>query len=90
MMELPNGPIVYLLAILRTTIPPTDPADQVARNRAIYDQLVPLGGKRYLVGSLPFSKADWRRHYGGHYPRFALRKRRFDPDRVMTPGQGIF
>lgn len=90
MMELPNGPIVYLLAILRTTIPPTDPADQVARNRAIYDQLAALGGKRYLVGSLPFSKADWRRHYGGHYPRFALRKRRFDPDRVLTPGQGIF
>ena len=55
MMELPNGPIVYLLAILRTTIPPTDPAGQIARNRAIYDELVALGGKRYLVGSLPFS-----------------------------------
>jgi cytokinin dehydrogenase len=90
MVELPNGPIVYLLSILRNTIPPTDPAGQVARNRAIYEQLAVLGGKRYPISSVPFSQADWRRHYGGHYHRFALRKRRFDPDRVLTPGQGIF
>jgi hypothetical protein len=88
--ELPNGRVFYLLSILRTTIPPTDPASQVARNRAIYDALVPLGGKRYPIGSVPFTRADWRDHFGPKLRRLALQKRFFDPDRVLTPGQGIF
>lgn len=88
--ELPRGPVFFLLSILRNTIPPTDPADQLARNRSIYEAAAAVGGKRYPIGSVPFSKTDWRDHFGPRFRRFALRKRFFDPDRVLTPGQGIF
>ena len=89
-LRVPEGPIFYLLAILRNTIPPTDPQTQLDRNRAIYDHLVSLGGVRYPVSSVPFSPADWREHFGGHFQRFAHNKETFDPDNILTPGQGIF
>jgi FAD/FMN-containing dehydrogenase len=89
-LRLPEGPVFYLLSILRNAIPPTDPADQVARNREIYDRLAAVGGKRYPIGSVPFSRADWRQHFGPRFRLLALAKRFFDPDNVLTPGQGIF
>lgn len=75
---------------LRTTLPGVDPAGQLARNRAIYETLRDLGGKRYPAGSVPFRSADWRHHFGRCWPRFALAKALFDPRGILTPGQGIF
>lgn len=89
-LTLPDSRVFYLLSILRNAIPPIDPQDQVARNREIYDRVAAIGGKRYPIGSVPFSRADWRRHFGRRFPLFALAKRVFDPANILTPGQGIF
>lgn len=63
----------------------------VAQNRRFYDRGVGLGGKRYLIGAVPdMTAADWRRHYGARWTTVNRLKRRYDPSRILTPGQRIF
>ncbi|MFD4245030.1 FAD-binding protein [Streptomyces sp. NPDC058525] len=61
------------------------------QNRRFYDRAVGLGGKRYLVGSVPsLTRADWRAHYGSRWASLSDLKRNYDPASILTPGQGIF
>ncbi|HSP78071.1 MAG TPA: oxidoreductase, partial [Myxococcaceae bacterium] len=86
------GRHVFLFALLRTAVPPTPErvAELVAENRALFEQLTEVGGKRYPVDSVPMSEADWRGHFHPFWERFEHAKRRYDPDNVLTPGQRIF
>jgi hypothetical protein len=90
--RLPEERYCFEFSILRTSDPsvPSSVPDMLADNRAIYEQLVQIGGTRYANGAIPFDRQDWRRHFGAQWPALAAAKRRFDPDRVLTPGQGIF
>ncbi len=86
----PAEPVVFLFSVLRTA-PNVAVAEQMVQaNRALYDQLRPLGGLRYTIDSVPFSPTDWQDHFGPVWPQFVQAKQRFDPDNVLTPGQGIF
>jgi hypothetical protein len=38
----------------------------------------------------PGSVNDWRARYGESSSRFSALKKRFDPDKILTPGPGIF
>jgi cytokinin dehydrogenase len=89
-VEVPDEPVAFLFAILRTTVPPTDSATLVARNRALYERARAAGGKRYPVGTVPFTPRDWIDHYGRDYPALLGAKAAWDPRRVLAPGQGIF
>ncbi|MBF4463162.1 MULTISPECIES: FAD-binding protein [unclassified Rathayibacter] len=62
------------------------------RNRRLYDRLVQLGGKRYIIGAVPrMTVADWRRHFGpAGYANLNRLKSLHDPARILTPGQGFF
>jgi FAD/FMN-containing dehydrogenase len=62
----------------------------IADNRRLYDGAVRAGGTIYPLGSVPLTPADWVVQYGPAFPLFASLKERFDPDGVLTPGQGIF
>lgn len=88
----PDEPVAWVVALLRFPAPgTTDVARQLAQNRRIYDGAVARGGKQYLIGAVPdVGAADWRRHFGARWPGLAAAKARFDPDHVLTPGQGIF
>jgi FAD/FMN-containing dehydrogenase len=90
--KLPDEPTAFLFSLLRTAAPPTPEtvASMLAANRQIYDQLVALGGTRYANGAIPFDAQDWRAHFGDTWRQLRNAKRRFDPDRILTPGQGIF
>ena len=45
------------------------------------------GGKRYLSGYVTFDTAEkWANHYGDQWERVLAAKKRFDPDRVLSPG----
>lgn len=91
-VQVPAEPVAFLFAILRSAVPP-EPAvvqRQLADNRALYEAVRAVGGKQYPVGSVQFGPADWRDHLGPDYPAFAAAKTRYDPARVLTPGQGIF
>jgi FAD/FMN-containing dehydrogenase len=88
----PNEPVAYLCDLLRMP-PPGDPNIQayLAQNRRFYDRLVALGGKRYIIGVIPgMTNDDWRRHFGANWDFLVNSKRRYDPDGVLTPGQGFF
>jgi cytokinin dehydrogenase len=90
LVQVPAEPTAFLFALLRTTVPPTTADTQLAANRALYERVRDAGGKRYPVGSVPFSPRDWRDHFGRRYPALLAAKARWDPRRVLTPGQGIF
>jgi cytokinin dehydrogenase len=85
---------VYLFDILTTSLlPGPDPAfagQMLARNRRLFDAARAVGGVRYPIGSVDFSVADWKAHYGDRWPDLLARKHQFDPDRILTPGPGIF
>jgi cytokinin dehydrogenase len=91
-VPVPREQTAFIFAILRTAVPPDDAtvARMLADNRALYESARDAGGKRYPVGSVPFSKADWRDHYGSAYGAVVTAKSVWDPNHVLTPGQGIF
>lgn len=91
-LRVPPGERFFLFDLLRTAIPPTPDrsAELIEKNRRLFERARLLGGFQYPVGSVPKTQADWIRHYGPLWPAFFAAKRAFDPDNVMTPGQGIF
>ena len=90
-LRLPDEQTVFLFDILRTAPPDQAVVNaMVADNRALHDQLREQGGLRYPIGAIPFTRQDWRVHYQGVWEEVQRAKRRYDPDVVLTPGQGIF
>jgi cytokinin dehydrogenase len=90
-VKTPHEEICYLLSILQTAPPDMNVVyARVAENRTLFEQARELGGTHYPIGSIPFSPADWRQHFGADWPRFRHQKARDDPQQVLTPGQGIF
>ena len=91
-LRLPESEHFFLLSLLRTAFPPTPAniADLVAQNRAIYDALVDIGGKRYPIDAVEVTQADWQEHFGDAWDDFVAAKDEFDPDNVLSPGQKIF
>ncbi|MFE7171683.1 FAD-binding protein [Streptomyces sp. NPDC057616] len=92
LLRAPDDPVPHLFAVLRTT-PPQDTATVdrlLAANRSAYEAAAAVGGTQYPVGSVPFTRADWRTHFGSAWPRLAAAKRTYDPRGILVPGQGIF
>ena len=88
----PEGPVFFLLALLRAVSPPDDAEAErlIAENDALYARVRAVGGTNYPVNALHLSPADWRAHYGDRWPAVHSAKDRYDPRRVLAPGQGIF
>jgi cytokinin dehydrogenase len=89
-LQVPREPVAFLFSLLRTTVPPTTVESQLAGNRDLYDRGTAAGGKRYPIGSVPLTRRDWVEHYGRDWPAFAAAKATWDPQRILSPGQGIF
>jgi cytokinin dehydrogenase len=68
----------------------TDISSLVAMNRTLYERARDMGGTRLTTTAIPFSQADWIQHYGPVWESFRNAKQRFDPNNVLTPGQGMF
>ena len=88
--------VMYVVGILRSANPePEDGCSHhclqelLRRHRRIADTAgARLGAKQYL-GHHP-TRAGWHQHFARRWERFAERKARFDPLRILGPGQGIF
>jgi FAD/FMN-containing dehydrogenase len=91
-LRVPPGQRFFLFDLLRTAVPPAPERSEelMEKNRRLFERARRLGGFQYPVGSVPKTQADWIRHYGPLWPAFLAAKRTFDPDNVLTPGQGIF
>jgi cytokinin dehydrogenase len=85
---------VWLFDITTTSnAPGADPVfvdEMLARNRRLFERAREVGGTRYPIGAQVFSREDWVRQYGDSWPEFARRKKKYDPDSILTPGPGIF
>jgi cytokinin dehydrogenase len=85
---------VYLFDILTASSTPdpgpTFASDMRDRNNQLFQLARQFGGVRYPIGSLDFTGTDWMTHYGDRWTDLQRRKRRFDPDNILTPGPGIF
>jgi FAD/FMN-containing dehydrogenase len=68
----------------------TDVGALLAMNRTLYERARDIGGTRLTTTALPFSQADWSQYYGPAWESLRTAKQRFDPNNVLTPGQGIF
>ncbi len=90
LVAVPREPTAFLFALLRTTVPPTSAESQLAGNRTLYERTRDAGGKRYPIGSVPFTPADWRDHFGPRHPLLRAAKAQWDPQGILTPGQGVF
>ena len=88
------GDWVYLFDILTASATPNPGADydarMLARNRTLFEKARAVGGTRYPIGALEFSRADWLRQYGRVADDLIRWKHRFDPHGILTPGPGIF
>jgi cytokinin dehydrogenase len=90
LVRLPDAPVVFLVALLRTT--PTDETAvraAIADNRHRYELACSLGGTGYHVGTIPLSTADWTSHFGPAWAAFTTACQRYDPHGILCPGQGI-
>lgn len=90
LFRLPLGETSWSLSVLRFVPDPSTLQGMLDANRSLYDLNKSLGGTRYTIGAIPFEQADWQAHYGVLWPAFAFAKAVFDPDKVLTPGPGIF
>jgi cytokinin dehydrogenase len=90
-VALPDSDIVFLFDLLRFAPPVPAVVDAlVAQNRTLFERARDLGGKRYPIGSIPFSVADWAEHFGPAFPELAALKSELDPHVTLTPGQKMF
>ena len=90
--RVPDSRHFFVFALLRNAVPPTPDrtAELIADNRTLFERATTLGGKRYPFDSVPMTKHDWQKHYQPLWGAFVSAKRHFDPDEILTPGQGIF
>lgn len=92
LFRVPEARHFFCFALLRNALPPTPEraAGLVAANRALFDRATELGGKRYPFDSVPMTKHDWQKHYQPAWGELVSAKQVYDPDGILTPGQGIF
>jgi FAD/FMN-containing dehydrogenase len=94
LLRVPDEPVVFLFALLRTAAPDSGGAlsaeAMVSANRALFERARELGGFEYPIGSIPMTESDWRQHFGRQWEFLAAARHRYDPAGILTPGQGIF
>jgi len=88
--RVPNEDLVVRFQLSRRPPASADVASLVAMNRSLYERAREMGGTRLTTTAIPFSQADWSQHYGSVWESFRAAKKRFDPNNVLTPAQGMF
>ncbi len=60
-------------------------------NRSLLQQMTAVGGKDYRQYGMAISQGEWEEHFGHDvWRRFSDAKKKYDPNKVLTPGPGIF
>ncbi|MBH0775535.1 FAD-binding protein [Nocardia bovistercoris] len=91
LLRLPDEETIFLFTLLRTASPGAEnPQDMVEANRSLYLRARAVGGYQYPVGAIPTTPEEWQTHYGPAWTAFEAARERYDPDQILTPGQGIF
>ncbi|KAL5227680.1 hypothetical protein ABZP36_015945 [Zizania latifolia] len=85
----PEEEVFYVVSLLFSSVA-NDLARLEAQNRKIlrFCDLAGIGYKEYLAHYE--SRGDWVRHFAGKWDRFVERKDKYDPKKLLSPGQDIF
>nr|ADB45878.1 cytokinin oxidase/dehydrogenase [Bambusa oldhamii] len=85
----PAEDVFYAVALLFSSVA-NDLKRLEAQNRRIlrFCDLAGIGYKEYLPHYT--SRGDWVRHFGGKWDRFVEIKNKYDPKKLLSPGQDIF
>jgi cytokinin dehydrogenase len=91
LLPFPREPLAFQAWIIRRAPAERVPAVLQANHR-LWERVHSKGGTRYAgYGAVPFTPADWARHYGpATWARLTAAKRRYDRANVLTPGPGMF
>ncbi|WVZ20299.1 hypothetical protein V8G54_007621 [Vigna mungo] len=86
----PDEDVFYAVSLLRSTSSIDMLKKYQTQNRQILEFCKGAGIKitEYLTGNK--TQQQWMEHFGSKWKLFADRKARFDPKRILSPGQGIF
>ncbi|KAK7388199.1 hypothetical protein VNO78_23008 [Psophocarpus tetragonolobus] len=85
----PHEDVFYVLSFLRST-----GFDQLEEFKVQNQQILQfcvnagIGIKQYLPQNK--TRQEWKEHFGPKWNFFKERKAQFDPNRILSPGQGIF
>jgi cytokinin dehydrogenase len=88
--RVPNEDLIARFQLSRNPPASADVASLVAMNRSLYERAREMGGTRLTTSAIPFSQVDWSQHYGSVWESFRSAKKRFDPNNVLAPSQGMF
>jgi FAD/FMN-containing dehydrogenase len=90
LLPFPREPLAFQAWIIRRA--PTERVPAVLdANYKLWERVKAKGGERYAgYGAVPFTPADWARHYGAAWARLQAAKKTYDPKNVLTPGPGMF
>jgi cytokinin dehydrogenase len=91
LLRKPDGPAVFLLALLLTadTADPLAVDRILARNARLYELCRSAGGFLYPVGHPALTPAEWQAHFGTSWADVTAGKAAWDSARILTPGAGI-
>jgi FAD/FMN-containing dehydrogenase len=93
LFKVPDEEIFFSIWMIRS-VAPNDPAAlsaMLASNRSLRQQMTVVGGKDYRQYGMLIPQAEWVEHFGPDvWRRFSDAKKKFDPNKVLTPGPEIF
>jgi FAD/FMN-containing dehydrogenase len=91
LLRVPDEEDVFLCDVMRTAAPTAESVGRMlARNRSLFETNRARGGTLYPISAIGLGHDEWREHFGPEWPAFLRAKHRYDPDCLLTPGQGIF
>ena len=93
LFKVPDEEIFFSIWMIRSVAPndPTALSAMLASNHSLLQQMTVVGGKDYRQYGMVISQAEWVEHFGPDvWRRFSDAKKKFDPNKVLTPGPEIF
>ncbi|XP_062178439.1 cytokinin dehydrogenase 10-like [Phragmites australis] len=86
----PDDDVFYAVGLLQSAVAAGDLERLESENEAVLEfcDRAGIGCKQYLPHHA--SQNGWRRHFGERWARIAELKRKYDPQAILSPGQGIF
>ena len=91
LVRLPNEPLFWSWTYFQQIAPELHAQGRdLERTQLIYQRALECGGTLNPGGILPKDRQAWQEHFGSAWDEFAGAKRKFDPDKILSPGPGIF
>lgn len=87
----PNSKQFFLFSLLRAATNDSIGVEAMLEaNQKLYERCIAIGGKIYPNKSIAMHPIYWQQHYQSLWYAFVAHKSRFDPAKILTPGQNIF